>query len=61
MTPELRARLIEICTEIPKDMEADVAKWDGQIATGRAIATMHGELAATIGALANVVKAVLES
>lgn len=53
--------LVEICTEIPLDMEADVKKWDGQLVTGKQIAEMHGALAATIAALANVLKAVLES
>jgi len=48
----------EACALIKQDMEADVAKYEGTLASGPAIAQMHGELAAAVSALAGLVAAI---
>lgn len=41
---------------IMADMEADVAKFDGRPLTGKTVAEIHGTLAATIQALARIMR-----
>lgn len=55
LTPEIVKSIQNTAGLIRADMLRDVEKWDGQIADGKAIATMHGELAAAISALAGMV------
>jgi predicted trehalose synthase len=57
LSPETAKSLRRTAALIREDMEVDVAKYDGQIATGKAIAEMHGELAAAIGSLAGMIAA----
>lgn len=46
---------IEVLAMIEADLEEDVRRWDGAELTGRTVATMHGELAAAIAAVAHIV------
>lgn len=55
-----RERLLEICRTISQYMQDDVDKYDGAPFTGETVAAMHGELAATIAALADVTAKILE-
>jgi vacuolar-type H+-ATPase catalytic subunit A/Vma1 len=57
LSPETAKSLRRTAALIREDMEADVARYDGQIATGKAIAEMHGELAAAISSLAGMLAA----
>jgi hypothetical protein len=57
LTPDIAMSLRSTAALIREDMQADVAKYDGQIATGKAIAEMHGELAAAISSLAGMIAA----
>ncbi len=47
---------IKFLDMIIQDMEDDVARHDGAPFNGRTLATIHGELAATIQALARIMR-----
>ncbi len=55
-----RTRMIEILTDISKDMAEDAKRFDGQPFTGRTVAEYFGNQGAAIAALANVLRALLE-
>lgn len=48
-----------ICQEIVRDMQRDVAAFDGKPLDGRTVAEIHATLAAAISALARVVESLL--
>lgn len=48
-----------VCREIVRDMERDVAAFDGKPLTGRTVAEIHATLAAAIAALAEVVESLV--
>lgn len=48
-----------VCQEIVRDMERDVAAFDGKPLTGRTVAEIHATLAAAISALSRVVESLL--
>lgn len=54
------SRELKVLEMIIDDMEADVKRHDGDVFNGRTLATIHGELAATIQALAKILKKHLE-
>lgn len=49
-------RSLEVLDMIIQDMEDDVRKFDGAPLTGKTVAEIHGSLAATIQALAKIMK-----
>lgn len=54
------SRSIEVLGMIIEDMEADVKKFDGAPLTRKTVAEIHGILAATIQAMAKIMKKHLE-
>lgn len=48
-----------VCDEIVRDMERDVAAFDGRPLDGRTVAEIHGTLAAAVASLAKVVRTLL--
>lgn len=59
MTEDEKARALEIVRDIQTDMASDVDRHGGAPFTGKTLATIHGELAATIAGLAGVVERML--
>lgn len=49
-------RISEVMGMIAEDMESDVKRWADAPFTGKTLGTIHGELCATIQAVANAVK-----
>jgi hypothetical protein len=60
MTPEMKARCLEIAREIRSDCEADVAEREGKPLTGRNVAKWLGEMNGLIVGLCNVVEKLVE-
>lgn len=54
------SREIEVLEMIIADMEDDVKKFDGAPLTGKTVAEIHATLAATIQAIAKILKKHLE-
>lgn len=54
-------RMQRACHAISTDMEQDVARFDGAPVNGRTLATIHGNLAAAISALAGMVALLAEN
>lgn len=55
-----KQRKLEVLDMIIADMEQDVKDADGMPFNGKTLATLHGQLCATIQALARIVKEELE-
>lgn len=53
-------RLIQLCTEISQDAEADVYRYERAPFDGKTMAAYQGEQNAMIAALANMLKSTLE-
>lgn len=56
----MTAALREACTLIRQDMEQDVREFDGLPLAGKTVATIHGNLAAAVSALAGMIAALDE-
>lgn len=58
--PESTDKRIRVLEMIASDMKKDAKHFDGQIMTGRNVATYFGNHGAAIAALADVVRSILE-
>jgi hypothetical protein len=56
----MSVRKLEVLEMIIDDMENDVKEFDGAPFNGRTLATIHGNLCATIQVLAKILKAHIE-
>lgn len=61
MTPERSERAVQMLIALKADIEADVARRDGMLLTGRNVAEALGEIAAQVDALANVLIEILRT
>lgn len=57
----LLTRMRAVCADIRQDMEDDVHRFDGAPFNGRTVATIHGNLAAAVSALAGMIDKLAES
>jgi hypothetical protein len=60
MTNELTQKLIKICEDVATDAEKDATEFDGKPFNGKTVATYFGYHGASIKALANVLKKLIE-
>lgn len=61
MTPEMKARSLEIIRDVKADCAADVDRREGQPLTGQNMGVWLGEMSGLIVGLANVLEVVVDA
>lgn len=61
MENTLKEQLIKICDNVAKATKEDATNFDGQLFTGKVVATYLGYQGASIAALATILKEVIEN